>query len=101
MHFGLRNSILPLFLIMQTIYCWWCFYKAQFLAYDDNYGLLIHGFMISVVALIVICFLSYFKIQNVNINRYVIIPWCVFGSPFTLAISLLNYQAAFGVPLKY
>jgi hypothetical protein len=96
---SLRNIILPLMLTIQALYSWTCFYKAQFLEYDDNYGLMIHGFIISVVTLIVICLLWYYKARLFNFSRYVFICWLIVGSPVTFAFAAVYYQSIFGQTL--
>ncbi|HYH14219.1 MAG TPA: hypothetical protein VD794_03305 [Flavisolibacter sp.] len=95
----LRNIILPILLAAQTVYSWLCFYNAQFLQYDDNYRLLIHGFIISVLALIVVYLLWYYKARWIAFNRYVFVSWLLVGSPLTFIAVAIYYQSIFNTTL--
>jgi hypothetical protein len=99
MQLNLRNIILPFLLTIQTFFSWNCYYKAQFLEYDDNYGLMLLGFVVSVVTLIIISLLAYYKPRWISLNRYVFILWFLAGSPFTFVITAIYYQSIFGATL--
>lgn len=92
---SLRNIILPFVLTIQTAYSWTCYYRAQFLEYDDNYGLMIHGFIISVVILVAIYFLWYYKASWIAIHRLVFALWLMVGSPVTFVLAAIYYQNIF------
>jgi len=96
---SLRNIILPFMLIIQAAYSWTCYYRAQFLKYDDNYGLMMHGLIISVVALVAICFLWYYKSKWIAINRFVFAIWLLLGSPLTFILVAIYYQDIFRTTL--
>ena len=92
---SLRYIILPFVLTIQTAYSWTCYYKAQLLDYDANYGLMIHGFIISVVTLVAIYFLWHYKAKWIAINRFVFVLWFVLGSPVTFVFAAIYYQDIF------
>jgi hypothetical protein len=95
----LRNFILPLIFAIQTAYCWNCFYKAQFLEYDDNYGLLINGFIISLATLIIVALIWFKKRQLIKDNSIATIIWTIIGSPITFILAALFYENIFGTTL--
>lgn len=95
----LRNIILPFVLTIQTAYSWTCYYRAQLLEYDDNYGLMIHGFIISVVTLVAIYFLWYYKAKWIAIDRIVFVLWLILGSPVTFVFAAIYYQDIFRTTL--
>ena len=94
-----HTIILALLMAIQTIYCWYCFYQARFLEYDYNYGLLIHGFFISLVALVTLLIVWFRNRQILKKSIALVIAWLVFGSPITFVICSLFYEAIFGARL--
>jgi len=96
----LRKIILPLLLAAQTIYCWTTFYKAQFLQYDDNYGLLIHSFIIALVTLIILAVIWFRKRQLIKDNKVTTIIWTIIGSPLTFIVAAFFYDTIFGTTLS-
>jgi hypothetical protein len=96
---SLRNIILPFVLTIQSAYSWTCYFRAQFLEYDDNYGLMIHGFIISVVTLVAIYFLWFYKAKWIAINRFVFVFWLILGSPVTFVFAAIYYQDIFRTTL--
>ena len=94
-----KKIILPILLTLQTIYSWTCFYKAQFLPYDDNYGMLIHGFLISVLTLFILGIIWFRKRQWIKDTAIPNTIWFLVGSPVTLAIAAVYYQDIFSVTL--
>jgi hypothetical protein len=96
---NLRNFILPIFLTLQTAYCWKCFYDAQFLEYDDNYGSLIRAFVISLLALLILIFVWLKRRHWIENSKLVAIVWLFLGSPATLAVAAIYYQEIFGTTL--
>lgn len=96
----LRKTILPLLLSVQTIYCWNTFHKAQFLQYDDDYGLLIHGFIISLATLITLTIIWFSKRQLVRDNKIPVITWTITGSPITFFFAAIYYREIFGATLS-
>jgi uncharacterized membrane protein len=94
-----KKVILPILLTGQTIYSWTFFYKAQFLEYDDNYGMLIHGFIISSVTLLILIIIWFRKRQWIKDTAEASIIWLCASSPVTLAIAAIYYQNIFGLTL--
>ena len=97
---ALLRIILPLVLILQTIYVWYCFYRAQFLEYDDDYGLIFHAFFISVLVMFVLISLAIWWRPLMERYFWVTMAWIFLGSPVTLIIALLKYQEIFGANLS-
>lgn len=84
---------------IQTIYCWISFYKAQFIHYDDNYGMLIHGFIIALFTLVIIAIIFVLKKDLIKDNKITINIWTVIGSPLTFIIATLYYEVIFATKL--
>jgi hypothetical protein len=96
----LHLIIVALLLVIQTAYCWFCFYNAQFLDYDDNYGLLIHSFFIAFVTLILLLIIWLRNRQILKKVGSFLLIWLVSGSPVTFILAALNYESIFGITLK-
>lgn len=94
-----RKTLLPFVLALQSVYCWFWFYKAQFFSYDDNYGALIHSFLISLAALFMLITLWWRKRQWVREAALSTIIWLLAGSPLTFILAAFNYEVIFGVAL--
>jgi hypothetical protein len=91
----IQKIILALVLTLQTIYCWRCLYGAQFLQYDDNYGLMIHAFIISLLTFFSLLLIWFMRRQWIKVNSTSVIVWLFVGSPLTIAIAVLYYQDIF------
>lgn len=94
------RMITPAILLLQTVYCWFCFYQAQFLEYDDNYGMLIHGFIVSLLTAAVLWLITPFKPAWVKTDYRVWLAWLVLGSPLTFILAAVYYSLIFGTSLK-
>ena len=97
--FNLRVLLFPAILLLQTIYSWVYFYNARLLEYDDNYGLLIHAFIISLAALIILIIIRLRKKYWTNYYKYPVIVWLIVGSPVTFLIAGIYYQDIFNAHL--
>jgi hypothetical protein len=86
-------------LTVQTVYCWTTFYQAQFLEYDDNYGQLIHSFIISLATLVALTIIWFRKRQLIKDIKVAAIIWTFIGSPLTFIIAAIYYQTIFGTVL--
>lgn len=95
----LRHITTPLLLLTQTLYCWYCFYQAQFFEYDENIGLLLHAFLISLATVVVVAILSYFRIRWVELNLWIWLIWVVIGSPITFVVAAIYCSDIFGTIL--
>jgi hypothetical protein len=95
--FRLYKIFLPLLLLVQTAYCWYCYYAAQFLAYDDNYGLIIQGYLISVFILGLTVWLWFFKRQWIKENKFFVVLWLITGSPLVFTIVSIYYSTFFNL----
>jgi len=83
-------------LFLLAIFIWQQLYSAQFLEYDDNYGVLISTFFLSVLATIVLTII-WFKARYLIEQNF--IPTIVFllaGSPLTVALVFYFYHNLFG-----
>jgi hypothetical protein len=69
------------------------------LEYDDNYGLLIHSFIISFLPLIFIYLVWFYKAAWIEVNSKVLVLWLLLGSPLTFGIVAIYYQSIFGASL--
>jgi intracellular septation protein A len=92
----LLKIILPAVLLVETIYVWYCLYHAQFLDYDDNYGLMIHGFLISLATLVALIIMWFKKREWIKQNLIPMIVWLVFGSPLAVVLLVAFYPNIFG-----
>jgi hypothetical protein len=91
----IQKVIIPLVLILQSIYSWRCFYEAQFLKYDDNVGLLIHAFIISLFTLFTLLLIWFIRRRWIKLSFAAVIIWLFVGSPFTFSVVALYYQHIF------
>ena len=91
----LRHIITPIIFLAQTLYCWYCFYQAQFLEYDDDINLLIHALMVAIVTPVLIMLLSKFKLKWASMNIRLWAAWLVIGSPLTLILAGIYYSDLF------
>ncbi len=92
----LKHIITPFILLAQTLYCWYCFYQAQFLQYDDDINLLLHALMIAILTPVVIMLLRKFKVQWSSMNIRLWALWMVVGSPLTFIVVGIYYSDIFG-----
>jgi hypothetical protein len=91
-----RNIAIPVCLLIQTIYCWWCFYKAKELPYDDNYGTIIHAIFISMAGWVVLRMFKARWFGEFNIRPVIFWTWILIGSPVTFIIAFIFYRNIFG-----
>src|SRR5688572_15061774 len=92
----LRNFIIPVCLLVQTVYCWWCFYKAKELPYDDNYGILIHAIFISMVGWVMLRMFKARWFGEFHITPSIFWTWLCIGSPVTFKLGFFFYRNLFG-----
>jgi hypothetical protein len=92
----LNKIFLTALLLLQTVYCWWCFFEAKELPYDDNYGILLHAIFISLVALIVIRIISVKWFGELRLNSPISWIWLAIGSPLTFILMFFFYSNLFG-----
>ncbi|HVD98188.1 MAG TPA: hypothetical protein VNB90_08270 [Cytophagaceae bacterium] len=96
---NLKVYLLPILLFLQTIYCWSCFYAARFLPYDENYGMILHSFIISLMALIIVLLLWMRKNEWIMSAQRIVLAWVVLGSPLTFLLAFTFYRDLFGTAL--
>ncbi|MES2381097.1 MAG: hypothetical protein V4538_08655 [Bacteroidota bacterium] len=87
-------------LLLLTVFIWWQLYSAQFLVYDDNYGVLIYAFLVSVLATIILIVLWFKARAFIKQNALPIILFLLASSPVTVLLVLYFYNDLIG-PLKY
>lgn len=87
-------------LFLVTIVIWWQLYSAQFLAYDDNYGVLISAFLFSVLATIVLSVLWFKARAFIKQNALPTMLFLLLNSPVTVVLVFYFYNNLFG-QLKY
>ncbi|MES2726912.1 MAG: hypothetical protein V4643_07405 [Bacteroidota bacterium] len=87
-------------LLLLTVFIWWQLYSAQFLAYDNNYGVLISAFLVSVLATIILAILWFKARPLIKRNVLPTILFLLASSPITVALVFYFYNNLFG-QLKY
>ena len=92
----LRNFIILILLITQTLYCWWCFFEAKHLPYDENYGMHIQAVLVSIAALGIIRIVKAKWFGQLQVSTAVFWSWLVLGSPLTFIFGLVFYGDLFG-----
>jgi len=88
--------ILPIIMFVQTIYCWWCFFYARGLPYDDNYGILIQAILLSMTMWVSLRMIRAWKKAWYQIPRFIFWTWIIVGSPLSYVIGLIFYRELFG-----
>ena len=92
----LKKIFITILLLVQTVYCWWCFFEAKKLPYDENYGILIHAIFISVTVWVGIRILRAKWFGHFTLHRYVIWIWLIIGSPLIFLPMFFFYSKLFG-----
>lgn len=87
---------LLIILLVQTIYCWYCMVKAKYLAYDENYGLLIQAIIIAFAMWVVLRMIYAWKRNWIPGNKLVFIVWLIAGSPIPFIVASIFYSDIFG-----
>lgn len=85
----------------QTIYIWRGLYNAQRFEYDDNFGIIIHCFLISLLTLIGLIIIWFVKRQWIKENILITVAWFLTASPITIFMVVTNYEAVFKVKLAH
>jgi hypothetical protein len=96
---GLKRTSYILILLLLTTFIWVQMYQAQFLPYDDNFGLLIMIFLISVALLITGGVLLVRKTKLIRQNLIWTILFLIINSPVTIFLVVMNYELVFGTHL--
>lgn len=86
-------------LIIVTSVIWGQMYYAQFLPYDENYGMLVNAFVISVVVFCTGVILLFRKTKLIRQHLPATIVFLVINSPVTVAAVIFNYRSIFGTHL--
>jgi hypothetical protein len=92
----IRNVAIPICLLVQTMYCWWCFYKAKGLPYDDNYGILLHAIFISMLAWVIVRMFRAKWFGQFHIRPTIFWTWILIGSPVPFLLAFFFYSDIFG-----
>jgi hypothetical protein len=83
-------------LLLLTIYIWQLLYSAQFLPYDENYGVLIYVFIISVLVTVILTILWFKARSFIKQNSIETILFLLVNSPLTIALVFYFYIEIFG-----
>lgn len=83
-------------LFLLTVFIWLQMYSAQFLAYDENYGVLITSFSLSVLASLVLTILWFKARTFIEQNSFATILFLFMSSPFALIFVFYFYHDIFG-----
>lgn len=83
-------------LILLTTIIWRQLYSAQFLEYDENYGVLISTFLLSVLATIILTILWFKARTFIKQNSLPTILFLLANSPLTIAFVFYFYHDIFG-----
>jgi hypothetical protein len=97
----LTKYIFPVLLFLEIPYVWHGLYSAQFHAYDDNFGILLHCFFVSVLTLLAIVGLTIYKWHLVRQRALIIMCWFLTASPITIFLVVTNYKTVFGSGLAH
>lgn len=92
----LRMFIIPILLLIQTAYCWLCFFLARNLPYDENYGVLIQAILISLGVWVGLRMIKAWKRNWYMLPKPLFWIWIVIGSPLTFVLALIYYHELFG-----
>jgi len=96
----LFRLIYILTLILITGIIWVGLYKVQFLEYDENWGLLIETFLISICSFFGLIFIwinwRFFIIEN----KWITILFLLLSSPISIILVTFNYELIFGTMIK-
>jgi hypothetical protein len=91
-----RKFIIPFLLLIQTVYCWWCFFEAKNLPYDENYGILIQAILISMAVWVALRMIRAWKRDWYHLQRFIFWTWLIVGSPLAYILGLIFYKDLFG-----
>lgn len=83
-------------LFLLTVFTWRQLYSAQFLEYDDNYGVLISTFLLSLLVTIVLTILWFKSRTFIKQNSIPTILFLLVNSPLTIALVFYFYHDLFG-----
>ena len=83
-------------LFLLTIGIWWNLYSSQFLEYDENWGVIITVFLLSIVATLVLIAIWFKARVFIKQNSLVTIVFLILNSPLTIGVIIYNYQDIFG-----
>jgi hypothetical protein len=91
-----NRFIIPIVLTAQTIYCWWCFYEAKSLAYDDNYGILILAVVLSIITWVIVRMVKTWGKKWIELDTKMLFVWYFIGSPIPFILAFFFYSSLFG-----
>ena len=92
----LKKVIVTAFLVVQTLYCWWCFFESKELPYDENYGLLLQAICLSLAAWLGIRLFRAKWFGQFKLDNHVFAIWLVIGSPLIFILTFFFYSSVFG-----
>ena len=95
----MKRSIYILTLLFLTTFIWVQIYRAQFLPYDDNFGLLIIIFLISVALLVIGVVLLIRRTKLIRQNLILTVLFLIINSPVTIFVVVMEYEFVFGTHL--
>ena len=87
-------------LLMSAFVIWNGMYQAGFEDYDENWGILISVFLLSVLMTFIILLLIFKKHELIKRTIGQTIFFLIFASPITVVLVIFNYQIIFGRMLK-
>ncbi len=83
-------------LFLLTVFIWHQLYSAQLLEYDENYGVLISTFLLSVLATLFLTILWFKARTFIEQNSFVTILFLFMSSPLILLFIFYFYHEIFG-----
>jgi len=92
----LKKIIILVLLLVQTLYCWWCFLEAEKLPYDENYGILLESIFFSFAAWVLIRMFKARWFGQFKLDKLVFWIWLIIGSPVTFILMFFFYSNLFG-----
>lgn len=94
------SRVYSITLLLLTFMIWYAIYSAQFLIYDENWGNILTGFFISLLAFIGILILFWKKRDLIQSCKWQTIMFLLISSPLTIFFVVMNYELIFGIALK-
>lgn len=95
-----RYWLFGLALILWGCLCWWLIHESYYAEYDENIGLVIGAFLLSLIPIVVLPVLWFASRPLFKRNQWVILFWFLTCSPITLFLVLDNWLYTGGAVME-
>lgn len=95
-----KRILYSLALGIVELYIWYTLYKAGFKDYDENFGLLIHAFIVSLAAHVIVAILWFMRNKTARDAKYQHFAFLVIASPATVVLVMMKYELIFQISLR-